>query len=204
MRLICILLLTIPVLLYGQAKNADQLFSEGLKKYAFESGQIEYELTGDGEGAEVMAFDKFGWRSMRKQSMVFELYGIKTIQTLHEITDGDFAYRLNEGDSSMISRKDYKWSQQAAYKQPKDVSEAILFSMGGTHVSDSTLLNKTCQVWTFENKATQELWIWEGLVLKRKTKLGEQIIYSTAINIKTDIDHQNILFEIPGYMKEKE
>lgn len=204
MRFLCLFIFSIPGVLYSQAKNAEQLVDANLKKYNLRSGQVEYELSGDGEGAEVMAFDKDGWRSMRKQSMVFELYGIKTIQTLHEITDGDFVYRLNEGDSSMVSRKDYKWSQQASYKDPKDVSEAILFSMGGTYISDSTLLGKTCQVWTFENKAVQEMWLWEGLVLKRKTKLGEKIIYSTATNIKTDVIHEDILFEIPDYMKEKE
>lgn len=203
MRSICALLLFFPILLHGQAKKAVQLAEAGLQKYSLSSGQIEYTITGDGEGAEVMVFDHNGWRSMRKQTMVFELYGIKTIQTLHEITDGDFTYRLNEGDSTMISRKDYKWSQQASYKDPKEVSEAILFSMGGTYVADSTLLDRTCQVWSFENKAVQELWTWKGLVMKRKIKLGEQLIHSTASNIKLDVELDDILFAIPDYMREK-
>ena len=203
MRIWHLLVLLLPTAVFAQARDADQLLTAGLKKYNLESAQIEYELSGDGEGTEVMAFDQFGWRSMRKQSMVFELYGIKTIQTLHEITNGDYVYRLNEGDSSLITKKDYKWSQQASYKSPKDVSEAILFSMGGTFVSDTVLLGKKCQVWTFENKAIQEMWLWEGLVLKRKTKLGQQTILTTAIKIQTDIAHEDLLFEVPKYMKEK-
>lgn len=198
------LLFLLPILGLSQAKTASELATEGMKKYDFESGQVEYELSGDAEGAEILIFDQFGWQSMRKQTMVFELYGIKTIQTLLEITDGDFIYRLNEGDSTMTTRKDYKWSQQASYKEPKDVSEAILFSMGGTYDSDSVLLDKQCQVWTFENKAIQEMWLWEGLVLKRKTKLGKQIIYSTATSIETGITTNKNLFTIPAYVKEKE
>ncbi len=204
MKNLCVLLFLSPLLLSSQAKKASQLIEEGHKKYSLSSGQIEYKITGDAEGAEVMVFDHYGWRSMRKQTMIFELYEIKTIQTLHEITDGDFVYRLNDGDSTKISRKDYKWSQQAAYKEPKEVSEAILFSMGGTHAGDSLLLGKSCQVWLFDNKAIQELWTWNGLVLKRKIKLGEQIIYSTAATIKLDVELDDVLFEIPDYLREKE
>ena len=196
--------LLLPMLAYGQAKSGDELLSSGLKKYSFERLKITYQLSGDAEGGEMMVFKDFGWKSVRKQTMIFELYGIKTIQTLYEITDGDYVYRLNEGDSTMISRKDYRWSQQAAYKKPLDASEAILFSIGGTYQADTTLLGRTCEIWTFENKALQELWIWNGLVLRRKTKLGDQTVYATASEILTDFEPENSWFEVPDYMKEKE
>lgn len=204
MKTLLFALLLSPALLLAQARNATELQAEGMKKYEDKNGQITYEITGDASGNETMIFDMNGWRSMRKQTMVFELYGIKTIQTLHEITDGDFVYRLNEGDSTYISRKDFKWSQQAAYKDPAATSEAILFSLGGTQVSDSTLLDKTCQVWTFEGKALQELWVWNGLVLKRKTKLGDRIIYSTANKVEIGFQPLPSAFEIPPYMQEKD
>ena len=204
MRHYLLLLLMSPVLLFAQAKTAEELTQQGFKKYSQERMKVSYELSGDAKGAEVLVFEKYGWQSMRKQTMVFELYGIKTIQTLFEIIDGDFVYRLNEGDSTMTTKKDYKWSQQAAYKSPKDVSEAILFSLGGTYSADSTLLEKQCQVWTFENKALQEIWVWEGIVLKRKTKLGDQIVYSTATKATTDFEMDENLFMVPPYMKEKE
>ncbi|MEM7297802.1 MAG: hypothetical protein AAF391_06010 [Bacteroidota bacterium] len=86
-------LLLSPLLSFSQARTASELQNEGFKKYADQSGQIIYEIKGDASGDETMIFDTNGWRSMRKQTMVFELYGIKTIQTLHEITDGDFVYR---------------------------------------------------------------------------------------------------------------
>ena len=204
MRHYLLLLLMSPVLLFAQAKTAEELTQQGFKKYSQERIRVSYELSGDAKGAEVLVFEKYGWQSMRKQTMVFELYGIKTIQTLFEIIDGDFVYRLNEGDSTMTKKKDYKWSQQASYKSPKETSEAILFSLGGTYASDTTLLGKECQVWRFENKALQEIWIWEGIVLKRKTKLGDQIVYSTATEVTSDFESEPGFFLIPPYMREKE
>lgn len=203
MRPFLLIFLISPLFAISQAKNANELLASNLKKYSIQSGEISYELTGDAAGTETMHFDAYGWKSLRKQSMSFELYGIKTVQELYEVTDGNLVYRLNEADSTMTMRKDFKWSQQAAYKNPQEVSEAILFSLGGTQVADSVLLEKTCQVWTFQGKALQELWIWKGLVLKRKTKLGDRIVFSTANDIKLGtIPNQN-LFTIPDYMKAK-
>ncbi len=205
MRQFFVLVLLIPHLLFSQAKSATELLAQDLKKYAMKSGEITYDITGDAEGEEKMNFDSYGWKSMRKQNMIFELYGIKTVQTLYEISDGDFIYRLNEGDSTMVVRKDIKWSQQASYKNPLEVSESILFSMGGNRSTmDSALLDKTCQVWTFDNKAIKELWIWNGLVMKRKTKLGDKMVISTANSIEIGIETEETIFEIPDYMKEKE
>jgi len=204
MKNICVVLLFAPVVLYSQAKNATELYEAGLKKYENQSGKISYTISGDAEGEEVLVFDLNGWRSMRKQDMVLELYGVKNPQTLHEIIDGDFSYRLYEKDSTFVSRKDNKWSQQAAYKTPAQSSEAILFSLGGNKVADSTIINKVCEVWSFEGKALQQLWIWKGLVLKRKTKLGDRIIYSEANNIELGLSPDPTLFDIPSYLKEKE
>ena len=204
MRTLLISLTFSPLLLLAQARTGQNLIDDGLKKYVIKSGKITYRITGDATGEEVMVFQMNGWQSMRKQTMVFELYGIKTIQTLHEITDGDYLYRLNEGDSTYQSRKDYKWSQQAAYKTPAQSSEAVLFSLGGTRAADSTLLDKKCEVWTFEGKALQELWVWNGLVLKRIAKLGDQMIYTTARNLEMGYEPEPSIFLIPSYMNEKE
>lgn len=198
-----LLVFVFPALCYSQAKTAEELRSDGYRKYNRERAKITYEISGDAEGAEIMVFDNFGWSSMRKQTMVFELYGIKTIQTLLEIHDGNHVYNLNQGDSTMVVKEDYKWSQYSPDKNPLDISQAILFSMGGTYLTDSTLLGKKCQVWAFENKAIQELWVWEGLTLKRKLRLGQQMIYTTAKNIQTDYKKEMNLFRIPDYVKKK-
>ncbi|MEQ9468382.1 MAG: hypothetical protein RLN88_13290 [Ekhidna sp.] len=196
-------LLSVPLLVFGQAKTAEELRAQDLKKYSIESAEITYEITGDAEGEEVMVFTDYGWTSLKQQTMTFELYGITSTQNVHEITDGDFIYRVNPEDSTYVVRKDFKWSQQASYKSPDQVSEAILFSMGGEQQSDSTLMDKTCQVWTFEGKAIQELWVWNGLVLKRKAKLGDRLIETTATEIKLDVSPNLILFTFPEYYTEQ-
>jgi hypothetical protein len=197
------LLILTPCMIFSQAKTAEELRAQDLKKYPIQSAEIKYEISGDAEGEEFMVFTDYGWTSLKQQSMTFELYGITSTQTVNEITDGDFIYRLNADDSTFTIKKDYKWSQQASYKTPEQASEAILFSMGGQQQADATFMNKQCQVWTFEGKAIQELWIWNGLVLKRKAKLGDRNIETTATEVKLDISPNPILFTYPEYYQEK-
>ena len=203
MKILVYLLFLIPCLAFSQSQNAAELRAKDLKKYEVKSAEIQYEITGDAQGVEMMVFDSHGWQSLRTSTMSFELYGITSKQTLLEITDGDFVYRLNGEDSTYITRKDLKWSRQASYRDPSQVSEAILFGMGGTNKADSTLLNRSCEVWVFEGKAIQELWIWNGLVLKRKAKLGDRLIITTATSIDTDIEPLKSIFQIPDFYQEK-
>ena len=203
MKTLILVLSIIPLFCYSQAQNTNELLSANLKKYEIRSGEIKYAISGDATGKETMTFDSYGWKSVRKQEMTFELYGIESTQSVYEIKDGDMVYRLNENDSSYSKKIDLKWSQQASYKEPDEVSEAILFSMGGTQQSDSTLNGRVCQVWTFERKAVQEMWIWKGLVLKRKAKLGNRNIISVATEISLEIEPNTELFQIPAYYEEK-
>jgi hypothetical protein len=196
------ILLLIPTITFSQAKAKD-LRAKDFKKYAMKSGSIEYEISGDATGSETLVFDDFGWTSLKKQTMNFELYGISSTQSVHEVTDGDFSYRLQPEDSTMSKRVDLKWSSIASYKSPDQLSEAILFSLGGTYASDSTLNDKVCQVWTFENKAMQEMWIWNGLVMKRKTKLGDRIVITTASKMEINVEVDPSQFIIPNYFVEK-
>ncbi|WP_420316004.1 hypothetical protein [Ekhidna sp.] len=204
MKQIIILSLLVPSIVFSQAQTAEELRVKDLKKYSIQNAEIIYEISGDAEGEEFMVFKDYGWTSLRQQTMTFELYGITSTQSVYEITNGDFIYRLNPEDSTYATRKDYKWSQQASYKTPDQVSEAILFSMGGEQQENRTLLDKDCQVWTFEGKALQELWVWNGLVVKRKTKLGDRNIETTATAVKLDAVAKSELFSIPPYYSEKQ
>ena len=203
MKILAPLLYAIPIFCFSQARTAEELGNENLKKYPIQSGEITYTISGDAEGEEVMIFDTFGWKNMRTQTMTFELYGITSTQSMLEITDGDFVYRLNSDDSTYVVKRDLKWSMQASQKNPEETSEAILFKLGGRPVADSIILDKKCKVWKFEGKALQELWVWNGLTLKRKLKLGDRLIISSANQIETDVKPIQNLFEIPYYYSKK-
>lgn len=204
MRFLVSLLLTIPSLAFSQVSSSTALIEDGLKKYALENGSITYVISGDAEGEELFMFDRYGWRSMRKRTMQFELYGSQRSQTLHEISDGSLSYRIDHTDSTYRKRVDLKWTSQASRATPQQVSESILFGLGGTYKSDSVLLDKTCQVWTFEGKALKEMWIWEGLVLKRISKLGENNIITIASKIELNPIIEESAFDLPAIYQLKE
>ena len=119
MKILAPLLYAIPIFCFSQARIAEELGNENLRKYPIQSGEITYTISGDAEGEEVMIFDTFGWKSMRTQTMTFELYGITNTQSMLEITDGDFVYRLNSDDSTYVVKRDLKWSMQASQKKPR-------------------------------------------------------------------------------------
>ena len=130
--------------------------------------------------------------------MEFENHGIKGKETQHEITDGKIVYRINHRDSTYRKRIDIRWSSLAAKMTPDKVSESLLFSLGGTQVTDSTLLNKKCQVWVFENRSLKEMWVWKGLVMKRISSLGEKNIITIAESIDLEAPISDDLFKLPS------
>lgn len=204
MRSLYAAFLMIPILLTGQ-RPAEALRKQKLQKLTHESGSISYSISGDAKGSEKLYFDDYGWKSAKMQTMTFELYEIESRQTLKEITDGDYVYRLNMGDSTYTERINKRWSELAAYKNPEEVSEAMLFSMGGSQASaDSTLLDRQCTVWTFENKALQEMWLWKGLVMKRKVKLGDLLVVTTAEEVSLGSKPDHSLFHLPIYFTKKD
>ena len=195
------MLLLMPLACFAQ-KTSEELLKDTLKKYAIKSGRITYVVEGGAEGSEEIIFEDHGWKSVRKQIALVELYGITQKQVIHEITNGDFIHRLNYGDSTIRQRIDMKWSQTAYFNSREELSSAILFSLGGTQQTDSIVNKKNCQVWTFEHRNLMELWIWNGLVMKRKVKLGDALTVTTmdSMDLETPVDP--IVFQIPSFFKQ--
>ncbi|MEQ9403452.1 MAG: hypothetical protein RIM99_07705 [Cyclobacteriaceae bacterium] len=204
MKILTFLFVCCSFAVHGQDQKSEALLSKGMKKYPIESGVLNYEISGGAKGTESLTFDRFGWRSLKRLSMQFELYGQERSRTQHEISDGEILYRVNQQDSTYQERVDVRWSSIASQMSPIEASESILFSLGGTYTSDSVLLGKTCQVWTFENKSLIELWVWQGLTLKRKSRLGELVIVATATGFKEGIQSDPRLFILPEFYILKE
>lgn len=181
-----------------QGLQPDQLLENNAKKYSEKSGHIEYIISGDITGTERFDFDQYGWLSFRNQEMFAK---DEPIRSTKEITRGEYIYRLDPEDSTYSVRLDKKWSSDDA---PILKSETILKSIGGVYLADSMLFDKQCQVWRFENKATlKELWVWNGLVLKRREQIGDLNLIVTATNVATEIPISQNLFQLPTFYTQK-
>ena len=198
MKSVLFTILLTPIILFSQERNAKQLFEQGFKKYPIQKAKIDYVIAGQASGEETLQFDNYGWRSVKKASMTFELYDIEKERSQHEIIDGEATYRISHIDSTIRKRIDLRWSQDMNIS-PIQVSESILFSMGGNYVGDSLLLGRPCKVWKFEDRALMELWIWEGIALKRKSRLGSLEIETTAKEIQLQPTIDPKIFSLPAY-----
>ncbi len=192
-------ILLLPSFIVAQQRSSSELMGQGLQKYPLETAAITYAVSGNASGEETFTFDRFGWRSVKKASLKFELYGIESERSQNEVSDGEIAYRINHKDSTIRKRLDIRWSSQASSMTPQQVSESVLFSLGGSYASDSTLLGRKCQVWTFENRSLLEMWTWNGIPLKRKSKLGDQLIIATATKIDLEPTINPGTFKLPDY-----
>jgi hypothetical protein len=170
-----LLFFLLPAITFGQENTSIALLNKDMKKYVVEKGTITYDISGGANGTEVFTFDRFGWRSLKKRTMEFELYGINRTQIQHEISDGKRVFMMS----------------------PEEASESMLLSLGGRYHSDSTLLGKTCQVWIFENKSLKQLWVWNGLAIKRISTLGEKDIITTANSIDLESVIDESFFTLP-------
>lgn len=197
MRAFISLLLVLPFVAFSQGKTSQELMANGMKKYAAQSGRITYQISGDATGTEVFSFDRFGWRSLKKRHMEFELDGEEMFQEQHEVTDGKLVYRIEHSDSTYRKRMDIRWSTLAQQLDPAATSEAVIQGIGGIYVGDSTYQDKICKVWTFEGKSLKEMWTWEGLVLKRRSTLAEKVIITSADKIEIGIPIEEWFFRLP-------
>jgi hypothetical protein len=129
--------------------------------------------------------------------MEFELYGINRTQIQHEISDGKRVFRIDHRDSTYRKKMDIRWSALTSMMSPEEASESMLLSLGGRYHSDSTLLGKSCQVWIFENKSLKQMWVWNGLVIKRISTLGEKDIITTANSVDLESTIDESVFTLP-------
>lgn len=134
---------------------------------------------------------------MKKRHMEFEFGGEEKFQEQHEVTDGKLVYRIDHRDSTYRKRMDIRWSTLASQMDPAATSDAVIQGIGGIYAGDSTYQGKTCKVWTFEGKSLKEMWTWEGLVMKRRSTLGEKTIITSADKIEIGIPIDEWFFRLP-------
>jgi hypothetical protein len=205
MKLLPFAFFLVSINLFSQGQGANEMILSGLKKYPFESGRLVYEISGGATGTEEFVFDAYGWRSFRAQKMDITLYDISETRSLYEVTDGENIFRLDVSDSTYMLRVDTKWTDELErFEDPERASASILFELGGNKVGDTTLLDKSCDIWQFNGEVLKELWLWKGLVFKRKVVIGDVEVLMTAKSYTLNEPVNTNNFLVPDFYKPKQ
>ena len=175
----------------GQRGNYSALVAKDLKRVSMKSGMIEYKLSGDVKGTEVLYFDQWGWREKTIRKYTYSKYGISSDENRVELRNGDFTFRGNFKTGKGSATQNKLESSMLRYKSRAEVTQTIMESRNGTFVGEENILGKLCTVWEFPRGLTQKIWVHEGLILKQEQRIATLTIISTATNIQFDSSYSD-------------
>lgn len=183
---------------FAQCKKIDTL------KYKIESAIVNYKISGTTKGSETIYFDNWGKRETNLIQSITEttFYSVKTKRsdTLLNIFDGKTFYSID-----LKSKTGVKTQKNALIKkignQNSQYSIKKLKNNGAKVIGEELILDKMCQIWKTTN---EKLWLWNGIVLKSKSKQTGKKIVKEAIKIETNIIIDEKMFSVPEGIKLKE
>ncbi len=167
--------------------------------YPFRSGQIYYEISGDGINAkETVCFDHYGLREATVTETEYS-NGKKEKQLILLDNDYIFFVDLNVkigtiAHSDLIKNLGEDTDYNKILKYRLRQFDPIQVGMG-------YVLGKNCKIWVSRDKKIK-LWTWKGLILKKiiYKKNYPSVVYE-AKDIKVDVSIPNEKFEIPKDVK---
>lgn len=177
---------------------ADEVLAQGYKRYDQEYGMIEYKITGDYPGREVIFFDKYGWLEGKESEM--KVMGTES----KSITYLDGTWIINYTPESNFASKVRNplfssFLQNMDENNMSTVVERMMTEGGmGEKVGTENILGKNCTVWEMSSLKSK-VWVWKGITLQEETKmLGVNI---TKEAVKVDFSNRpdkNKLVPTPG------
>ncbi len=170
-----------------------------LKRYGVEKAKVVYQVTGMSEGTEELWFDTYGMRE-RKQTTTNTM-GITT--NAMSILNGPDSYHVDMNGKT-ATRTDTPLLKQAAEthgeKDLHKISMDALKAGGAKIIGKETVLGKECEVWQTGGQMGATLWLWNGLMLRTVTKLGNTEMRIEATSIDTKVNFSDADFYPPeGY-----
>ena len=190
--------------------NSDQGVSDSSttgypKRYLVESGIIEYEMTGPQAGTETVYFDKWGWREAKYTNTILSIAGITRKENKLSLMDGDWIYQIDLERRTGTKIKNTLLPQfiEAARRKDQsmtDLGEEMLRKMGGQKIGTEEIAGKTCDIWETKNLGSKS-WVWRGVTLKTRVKMGGMEITSAAKSITDNASVPADKFAIPGDVK---
>jgi hypothetical protein len=152
------------------------------KKYEFEFGTVEYEMTGSQTGKQILYFVDYGRKEAIYRDATIE--GIKTKIKEANIEDGYITYFVD-----LIARRGYKFENPIHRELKKHrghlwSDEQYRESMGWKRAGTEYVSQKECEIWETRDPAAHMVdWVWKGIVLRNETDIAGEKMSLKAIKI---------------------
>ncbi|MCB9233502.1 MAG: hypothetical protein H6581_17730 [Bacteroidia bacterium] len=199
-QLLLYVLVFLPACLAAQAApSPDDLVAKGFKRYSLESAVIEYNLSGSRAGRETLYFDHFGWRESLFSGFVCIPFGWQEEQSRQKTLLAliEFNLDLNEKKGTQMPNTQLLSQYQHATQKELYLADSLtLRSMGADFLGREKILGKKCLIFELKFLGTT-LWIWDGIILKKKVHFAGESYLSEAISIRPGAKPDEAKFTIP-------
>jgi len=180
--------------------TSDFLGEESFKRYQIESGIIEYSLSGNRKGTEIVYFDDWGRREAKYSKTELSMMGITQKSNTLTLLDGVWIYNINldgKTGTKMSNSMLKDLSESSSDKDLTEVGEEMMVRMGGKKIGTEEIQGKMCDVWEIKNMNTKT-WVWKGVTLKTVTKMAGIETLSTAVRFEANAKVPEEKFAIPA------
>lgn len=182
------------------------------KRYAVESGKIDYKIIGSGDimgvktktiGKKRVLFDAYGARELNEENQIQKtiMGGNTKIDKTHKITymDGEMIYSADMESKRIMRMQNPAVAMMQAMggeKSPLEMGEAMLKKMGGKKVGTDKVLGYTCDVW--DAMGTKQC-IYKGIPLKVESNIMGIKNTEVATKVEFDISLSDDDFKLPDF-----
>lgn len=167
----------------NKKKNSGSTTTSTDKRYQVKTGVIKYKYAvGNKQGTMVRTFDDYG--HLERQTLKMDGASTRTLT----IQRGSTQYSVDEKNKTVTKKAGNS-------KNFLTMTDAKNKKLNLTKKGTATIAGKTCTVYTGNN---EEYYIWNGIVLKKKSKSksGTVIYEATSIEQPSSVDENN--FKVPS------
>ncbi len=176
------------------------IYADNYKRYPFKSGRVEYALSGNTQGIQVLYWDNYGYNELLVEKSQTEIMGQKSLSYKSTLTQGNDVYTWSDDDDKIYLVKtslNDKWNRNNYSDDDIEIFLTEIFKEAGYEKNRTEiLLGKKCDVY----EGLGELWIWKGIKLKTEIRLFGTYNQVIAVDINLSWDAQSSIFAVPsGY-----
>lgn len=165
--------------------------------YGIQSGIVQYEISGDAKGTEVLSFDQWGMRQTRVRTIETLKYGVVHTNTFFigsSVTMVDPDKNLGRKfEDETLKKLITAWTPE----DPALLSLKVLEISAGKKLRDEKVLERVCEVWRLEEDKTT-LWLYNGLALKMEVTTPDGVMVYQASKITEGALLDDGVFKVPG------
>jgi len=155
------------------------------KRYAIESGVIEYSFEGIQSGTETVYFDRWGMREARyAKGQVRQGGRTQKIDRLL-LRDGDWVYNIDlDKKIGAQSPNPFRLPPQVPGEQTSvEMNEEIMQKIGGVKTGSEKVAGKKCDIWEVQAMGSKS-WLWKWIPLKTQSLIPNMKVTMTATRVE--------------------